>query len=222
LIATIDCIRSLLCQELAFHGCDEYKDSKNQGEFLELLRFLVNHNQGIKDVVLDKYPSNLKIIAYDIHKDIVHAATIETTNIILNDLVREFIVILIDVLIKKKMVVILRYVDVKRCVIEYFFGIVHVKNTIALSLKKAIEALFAKHGLSISHLQGQGYDGASNMQCEFNSLKALIMKDNPSAYYIYYFAHQLQLAFIGVAKNDAHIALLFNVVSSLTNVVGAS
>jgi len=98
----------------------------------------------------------------------------------------------------------------------------HIKNTIALSDNKAIKALFAKHGLSISHLQGQGYDGASNMQCEFNSLKALIMKENPSAYYIYYFSHQLQLAFVGVAKNDAHIALLFNMVSSLTNVVGAS
>jgi hypothetical protein len=59
LIATIACIRFFLYQELAFHGCDEYKDSKNQGEFLELLQFLVNYNQGIKDVVLDKYPSNL-------------------------------------------------------------------------------------------------------------------------------------------------------------------
>jgi hypothetical protein len=49
------------------------------------------------------------------------------------------------------MIIILRYVDVKGCVIECFLGI---KNITALSLKEAIEALFAKHGLSISHLCG--------------------------------------------------------------------
>ena len=35
--------------------------------------------------------------------------------------------------------------------------------TTASSLKATIEALFSKHGLSISRLRGQGYDGASNM-----------------------------------------------------------
>ena len=83
------------------------------------------------------------------------------------------------------MIVILRYVDVKGCVIECFLGI---KNVTALSLKEAIEALFAKYGLSISHLCGQGYDEASNLQGGFNGLKGLMMKENPSAYYIHYFS----------------------------------
>lgn len=60
------------------------------------------------------------------------------------------------------------------------------------------------------------------MQGEFNDLKAFIMKENPSTYYIHCFAHQLQLALVGAEKNHAHIAFLFNVVSSLTNVVRAS
>lgn len=149
----------------------------------------------MKDVILDKFPDNLKIIAYNIQKDIVCAAIIETTNIILNDLGCEFFVILIDVsrdvLVKKKMVVVQRCVNVKGCVIECFIGIVHIKNTIALSLKETIEALFSKHRLTISHLLGHGYDGASNIQAEFHGLKALIMKDNPSTYYIHCFFHQL-------------------------------
>ncbi|GMP51274.1 hypothetical protein CsSME_00017564 [Camellia sinensis var. sinensis] len=62
------------------------------------------------------------------------------------------------------MAVVLRYVDKKGIVIERFLGIVHVSNTTALSLKAAIESLFCRHGLSISKLRGQGYDGASNMQ----------------------------------------------------------
>ena len=121
---TVDYIRFLLYQELAFHGRDEYKDSKKQGNFLEILLFLANHNQGIKDVVLDKYPGNLKIIVYDIQEDIVCVAAKETTNIILNDLGREFFAILIDkfhnLLFKEEMVVILHYVNVNGCVTKRF------------------------------------------------------------------------------------------------------
>jgi hypothetical protein len=60
-----------------------------------------NHNQGIKDIVLEKSHGNLKIIAHGIQKDVI-----ETTNIILNDLGREFFIILTDefrdVSVKKK------------------------------------------------------------------------------------------------------------------------
>ena len=39
-------------------------------------------------------------------------------------------------------------------------------------------------------------DGASNMRGEFNGLRALIMRENSSAYYVHYFAHQLQLVIV--------------------------
>ncbi|GKB46942.1 zinc finger MYM-type protein 1-like protein, partial [Tanacetum coccineum] len=45
---------------------------------------------------------------------------------------------------------------------------------------------------SLKELRGQGYDGASNMRGEFNGLKALILKENESTYYVHCFAHQLQ------------------------------
>ena len=99
------------------------------------------------------------------------------------------------------MTIALRYVNKEGHVIERFLGIQHVTNTAAISLKTAIEAFFSTHKLSISRLRGQGYDGASNMQEEFNSLKALILKDNPYAFYVHCFAHQLQLVLVVVAKN---------------------
>ena len=120
------------------------------------------------------------------------------------------------------MVVALRYVNKKGQVIEHFIGVEHVSNTVALSLKASIEALFCRHGLSISRLRGQGYDGASNMQGEFNGLKTLIMKENKCVYYVHGFAHQLQLALVAVTKNHVQIALLFNLVANIVNVVGAS
>ncbi|XP_059639575.1 uncharacterized protein LOC132281946 [Cornus florida] len=65
------------------------------------------------------------------------------------------------------MAIVLRYVK-NGSIIEHFIGMVHVRDTTALSLKAAIDNVFSTHGLSISRLCGQGYDGASNMQGEFN------------------------------------------------------
>ena len=96
LTASIDCIRFLLCQGLSFRGHDESEKSTNEGNFLELLHFLSDHNEDIKRVVLKNAPDNLKMIAPKIQKDIVNAATIETTNIILKDLGDELFSILVD------------------------------------------------------------------------------------------------------------------------------
>jgi hypothetical protein len=76
---------------------------------------------------------------------------------------------------------------------EHFIGVVHVDDTTSLSLKEAIEGLLASHGLSMTQIRGQGYDGASNMKGDIKGLKTLIMKESPCAYYIHCFAHQLQL-----------------------------
>jgi hypothetical protein len=48
---------------------------------------------------------------------------------------------------------------------------------------------FIAHELIVSRICGQGYDTASNMQGEFCSLKSLVLKENPIAFYVHYFAH---------------------------------
>ena len=50
----------------------------------------------------------------------------------------------------------------------------------------------------------------------------VILKENLYTYYIHCFAHQLQLAFVTVAKNHIQIVSLFSLVVSVVNVVGAS
>jgi hypothetical protein len=97
-----------------------------------------------------------------------------------------------------------------------------LSDTTVSSLKVAIEVLFSKHGLNISRLRGQGYDGASNMQGEFNGLKALILNSNPSAYYVHCFAHRLQLTLVAVTKKHNEVGDVFNFISSIINIVGAS
>ncbi|XP_042410148.1 zinc finger MYM-type protein 1-like [Zingiber officinale] len=124
--------------------------------------------------------------------------------------------------VKEQMGVVLRYVNKHGCVIERFLAIVHVSDTSAISLKKAIDELFAKHKLSLSRLRGQGYDGASNMRGEYNGLKALILKENSSARYVHCFAHQLQLVVVAVAKSNRIVSDFFQYVTMIVNITGAS
>uniref|UniRef100_A0A803Q5F8 TTF-type domain-containing protein n=1 Tax=Cannabis sativa TaxID=3483 RepID=A0A803Q5F8_CANSA len=226
LTASVESIRFLLRQGLAFRGHDESEDSNNQGNFLELLKFLADHNEEVRAVVLKNAPENLRLTSPKIQKDIVNACAVETISVIIKDMEDVIFSILVDesrdVSIKEQMVVMFRYVDKKGYVIERFIGIEHVESTTSISLKIAIDKLFSKHGLSISRLRGQGYDGASNMSGEFNGLKSIIMKENECAFYVHCFAHQLQLALMGVAKKHDIIGTFLTVVSNVVNIVGAS
>ncbi|XP_034917809.1 uncharacterized protein [Populus alba] len=224
--ASIECARFLLHQGLPFRGHDECECSSNQGNYLELLHFLSRNNEAIKRVTFSEAPKHNKLTSPDIQKDITQATAEEITNVIIKDLGESLFSILIDesrdISIKEQMTVVIRYVDNNGHIIERFLGIQHVSDTTASSLKAAIEALFSKHGLSISRLRGQGYDGASNMRGEFNGLKALILNSNPSAYYVHCFAHRLQLTLVAVTKKHNEVGDVFNFISSIINIVGAS
>ncbi|ESR45540.1 TTF-type domain-containing protein [Citrus sinensis] len=157
--ASVDCVRFLLRQGLAFRGHDESEESSNRGNFLELLKFLADHNKDIKAVTLESAPSFLKVTCHDTQKDIVSACAIETTNAIIREMGDAFFSILVDesrdVSIKERMVIVLRHVNISGQVVERFIGIEQVVSTTAQSLKEAIDRLFSRHGLSVSRLRGQ-------------------------------------------------------------------
>jgi hypothetical protein len=226
LTASLDCLRYLLRQGLPFRGHDESIDSSNQGNFLEMLRWYADRKKKVRQAVLENAPENDKVICPSIQKDIVNAASLETTRAIINDLGDELFAILVDesrdISNFEQMVVVLRYVNKHGCIVERFLGIVHVKSTTAVALKMAIDELFCKHGLTTSRIRGQGYDGASNMKGELRGLKSLILRESPSAFYVHCFAHQLQLALVAIAKDHIEVCSLFNIVSILINVVVGS
>ncbi|XP_019059728.1 PREDICTED: zinc finger MYM-type protein 1-like [Tarenaya hassleriana] len=118
--------------------------------------------------------------------------------------------------------VVFRFVDKNGIVKERFIELIHVKETSALSLKSAIDSLFAKYGLSLKQVRGQGYDGASNMKGEFNGLRSLISRESRAAYYVHCFAHQLQLVVVAVAKELFDVGNFFDMISLLLSVVGGS
>uniref|UniRef100_A0A7N0TFI9 DUF4371 domain-containing protein n=1 Tax=Kalanchoe fedtschenkoi TaxID=63787 RepID=A0A7N0TFI9_KALFE len=193
LLASIDCVRFLLCQGLSFRGHDESESSSNKGNFLKLLKFLANHNESIGNVILQNSSENLKLIAPNIQKDISNAAAQEVVSTTIKDIDGDYFAILIDesldVSIKEQMAVAVRYVNKRGEIIELIFSIVHVSDTTALSLKGALDSLFSKYNLTMARVRGQGYDGASNMR---------------------------------VAKNHDEVASLFYLIEILTGVAGAS
>ncbi|XP_022891848.1 uncharacterized protein LOC111406697 [Olea europaea var. sylvestris] len=60
------------------------------------------------------------------------------------------------------------------------------------------------------------------MQGEYNGLKALILKENSSAFYIHCFAHELQLPLVVVVNKHANIETFFTLANKVVNVVGGS
>ncbi|XP_075107160.1 uncharacterized protein LOC142180132 [Nicotiana tabacum] len=161
-----------------------------------------------------------------IQKDIVSPYAQETVKAIIDDLGGDYFGILVDefknISYHEQMALALRYVDKKGQVNEPFIGLVRVGDTSVKSLREAIYSLLLKHSLSLSKICGQGYDGASNMQGKVNGLKALILEQTPSAYCIHYFAHQLQLTLVAVAKKYKKVETFFVIIANVLNVVGES
>ncbi|KAI3826478.1 hypothetical protein L1987_00526 [Smallanthus sonchifolius] len=95
---------------------------------------------------------------------------------------------------KEQMAIVLRFVDAEGMIQERFLDLVHVKDTLSVTLKTSLWKQLLQYQFDVSKIRGQGYDGASNMRGEWNGLHALVRKDCPYAYYIHCFAHRLQLA----------------------------
>ncbi|XP_022849409.1 uncharacterized protein LOC111371576 [Olea europaea var. sylvestris] len=161
-----------------------------------------------------------------IQNDLVNCCAVETTRAIINEICDSLFSILVDETrdnsMKKQMAVVLKFVDQSGQVKEPFFGMSHVINTCAQSLKDVIDAMFSTHELSLSSLRGQGYDGANNMLDEFNGLKALILRENLHAMYVHCFAHQLQLTIVSVACRNCMLSDFFDMLTIIVNLVNAS
>ncbi|XP_076940627.1 uncharacterized protein LOC143609877 [Bidens hawaiensis] len=76
--------------------------------------------------------------------------------------------------------------------------------------------------LDVKRLCGQGFDGASNMRGEWNGLETLVHYVCPYAYYVYCFAHRLQLSLVYASREVIPIHKFFNKLVFTINVVCAS
>ncbi|KAL4573112.1 hypothetical protein LXL04_019907 [Taraxacum kok-saghyz] len=116
---------------------------------------------------------------------------------------------------KEQMSIFLRFVNHDGLIIESFFGLVHVPDTISQTLKGEICSVLKHYNHDVKSIRGQCYDGAAI--CE-----ALISKDSPYAYYVHCFAHRLQLALMAASRGVIALQKCFTKLCFVINVVGAS
>ncbi|XP_056863959.1 uncharacterized protein LOC130511125 [Raphanus sativus] len=208
--ASIDACRYLLRQGLPFQGHDESVNSVNKENLVELVKYTAEHNELISSVVLENAPKNNQMVSHKIQTDIVHCFAEEVIESVIKEVGHDVFCLLVDesadVSDKEQMAMVFRFVDTH--------GIVKERVLLIHCLQK--------HGLSMKKLRGQGYDGASNMKGEFNGLRALILRECSSAYYVHCFAHQLQLVVVAVAHKHFEVGDFFDKIDVLLNVVGAS
>jgi hypothetical protein len=127
-----------------------------------------------------------------------------------------------DVSKREQMALVFRFVDKHGCLQERFFHLIHVANTKSKTLKRELSSVLSKHGFDVQNMRGQGYDGASNMKGELNGLQALFVKDCPYAYYVHCYAHRLQLALVGAAKDVVPVTQFFQKLLFIINTVDSS
>jgi hypothetical protein len=132
-----------LQQGLAFRGHDENEDSRNKGNFLELLEFLAENSEEVHKYVLKNAPGNSILIIPKIQNEIIQCCALETRKKIIEELGDEPYAILADessgISHKEQLAICLGYVDQSGRPCEHFIGVIHVADTNSLHLRMQLK-----------------------------------------------------------------------------------
>ncbi|XP_059639504.1 uncharacterized protein LOC132281858 [Cornus florida] len=223
---TIESVRWLAFQTCAFRGYAESVESLNRGNFIEFIKHSAKLNDKVTEVVLENAPKNANYLSPMVQKEVLHILGNRVRCKIREEVGDAKFCILVDeaqdLSNTEQMAIVLRFVDKNGLLRERFFGVVVVKDTTSLTLKKEISDVLTLYDLQIDNMRSQGYDGASNMRRAWNGLQALFLKECPYAYYVHCFAHQLQLALVATSKDVQDIWLFFSKLNSIGNLVSVS
>ncbi len=85
---------------------------------------------------------------------------------------------------------------------ERLLGVIPVKETTAEVLFNTTCNKLEEHGIEISKLRGQCYDGASNVSGIHTGLQARIKELSPSALFTHCYAHVLNLVIVDTMNTN--------------------
>ncbi|KAJ9538686.1 hypothetical protein OSB04_031419 [Centaurea solstitialis] len=223
--ASIYSVRWCAFQAVAFRGHNEKPNSINRGNFLEMLEALGEFSSELKDLFC-RAPKYASYTSPMIQKEILNLISNRVRRMISEEIGNKRYCLLVDEARdeshKEQMSVVLRFVNKEGYIIERFFGLVHVRDTMAQTLKDGICSLVSHYNLDVKSIRGQGYDGASNMRGQFKGLQALILEDCKYAYYVHCLAHRLQLALMAASQVVIALRKFFTQLTFIVNVVSAS
>ncbi|XP_030750580.1 zinc finger MYM-type protein 1 isoform X1 [Sitophilus oryzae] len=192
----IDVVCFLGEHELGFRGHDETRASSNTGNFLDLLSLMAKYDDCLKNHL--EQSNVFRGNSNRIQNDLISAVS----TVILKKIKQEigearFIAIVLDettdVTNFSQLSIVIRYVKTDGSIQERFLGFKHVSEN------RTAEALYTIVYNVITEIHGekklvaQSYDGAAVMAGQLGRLQAKVRKTFPSALFIHYFAHKLNL-----------------------------
>ncbi len=152
-------------QGLPFRGNNEEDDSKNRGNFLEMIEFRKNDIREFKEwceADRNNYlsPQSQNDIASVLSHQLLRKLKPKTFFAIIMDETR-------DKSKQEQMAFCFRYVDDNFNIHEYFFGFWEASSTKSQALFELLLKFLNFHELDIKKIVAQNNDGASNMSGEF-------------------------------------------------------
>ncbi|KAJ8895244.1 hypothetical protein PR048_000569 [Dryococelus australis] len=191
----------VLCKSLVFCGRqsialryhDESTDSKNKGNFLDLMELRSKDSNLIKEFYLERQQF-FAIIADETQ----------------------------DIAKHEEVAVVLRHVNEDLEVHESFVGFYRAGKADSETLANLLKNVLLSLELDIKNLRAQCYDGASNMRCPHKGVAARIVEDNPTAMYIHCNAHVLNVCIVACFTGVTSIRNTFFVLQSLYNFIEKS
>jgi hypothetical protein len=153
---TIAAVKWLTSQSCALRGHDETPQSRNRGNFIEMVKLLTEFNPEIATVVFENAPLYAKYTTPDIQKKILSIIAMKIRKHICDEIGDAKFSILVDeacdVSKREQMALVLRFVDKDGVLQERFFDCIHVTNTKALTLKHELCHVLSSHSFDIQNL----------------------------------------------------------------------
>ncbi len=197
-------------QGLAFRGhrddrieWEEQGDHDNRGNFVELVRFRAETDETLLKH-LQNAPKNARYTSKTIQNELISVVGKHIQSKILLEIekAKYYSVLadeLADVANKEQLSISFRYVY-DRMVKEVFVDFVEVERITGKALAEAIIHSLTVWGLSLSHMRGQCFDGASNMAGARSGCSAILRQAAPLAVYHHCASHRLNLAVVSSCK----------------------
>lgn len=212
-------------QNIAQRGDDESPQSMNQGNFLQLIKLLSNHNEFFKRKVAES-PENAKYTSPSIQNELLFTFS----KLILKEISQEinqamYFCVMCDetkdVSKTEQISVVLRYY-LNGAVHERFLGYRAAKSLNASSLFNHMKELFSICQVDMNKCIAQTYDGANVMSGRLNGVQKLLREEVNQAIYVHCFNHRLNLVVTDVCKGFKSGQEFFNILENLYVFVSGS
>lgn len=218
-------------QNMAFRGHNESKSSKNQGNFLELIKLLSTNNPLLSSHLLKignlKCKNRLTFLSNVSQNKILNVLGEMVRSKILQKIktsgVYSFIIdTTTDVANLEQFSLIVRFLNEDGDVEERLVAMKVASDASGLGMFNLLCDICQQFEIDwVNNLCAQSYDGAASMQGCYSGLKTLVQEKNPRAIYVWCFAHILNLVVVDTCDKNIVTRIFFGNLQSLVSFMRA-